>query len=404
MSGKIVLVLFAYATVIDSIITPNILVGLIDHFKMKNFYIQSNCLTFVGKSEMFKIFSHRDEKINFNQKIHQQSQSMITCTTNLTSFNLNQQFNSIVIVICQIENEMDLHNINVSVGQEVYFLDKNVLKIYEAYVINHMHITRYLGQFYHTVKPIFSFSPADNFIGSIIQRRNNFHGLQLIGMIDYDPPYVIFPNNYLDKVSYFPENEMYDVTKISSGIYIDVLKNLESTINFTTKLYKRKDGIWGMPQTLPNGTVQLNGILQSVVEGPADMVCSSYALFPLRYPYLEYLPPLSHAFGALFIVNYGNYEVIDWTAYLDPFTMRLWLLIFVSTIFVIVSMKVIEKYHMKETTNLVSLIRFCFVCLLFMYQIATKESNCHLENQIDLSGGNLDIMIFYLTNILFFRT
>ena len=47
------------------------------------------------------------------------------------------------------------------------------------------------------------------------------------------------------------------MTNIVDGIYIDMLNSMEKVLNFSTKLYKRKDGQWTPPKTLPNGTIIL---------------------------------------------------------------------------------------------------------------------------------------------------
>ena len=54
----------------------------------------------------------------------------------------------IPLVITSIEEESNLRGIgNIPIDKEIYFLDKKSLKIYEAYHINEIHITRYFGQF-----------------------------------------------------------------------------------------------------------------------------------------------------------------------------------------------------------------------------------------------------------------
>ena len=52
-----------------------------------------------------------------------------------------------LLVVCKIQNEEDLKEVNVSIGSEVLFLDAVLLKVYESYTINKIQIIRYLGQF-----------------------------------------------------------------------------------------------------------------------------------------------------------------------------------------------------------------------------------------------------------------
>ena len=52
-----------------------------------------------------------------------------------------------ILVFTEINNEMDLHQMNVSIDMEMYFIDGFSLKMYESYMVNNVSIKRYLGQF-----------------------------------------------------------------------------------------------------------------------------------------------------------------------------------------------------------------------------------------------------------------
>ena len=51
------------------------------------------------------------------------------------------------MVVSKIQNTDDLKNIDLPIDAEVYFIDVDSLKTYEAYKINEVQVTRYLGQF-----------------------------------------------------------------------------------------------------------------------------------------------------------------------------------------------------------------------------------------------------------------
>ena len=42
---------------------------------------------------------------------------------------------------------MDLHQMNISIDMEMYFVDVFSMKMYESYMVNNVSIKRYLGQF-----------------------------------------------------------------------------------------------------------------------------------------------------------------------------------------------------------------------------------------------------------------
>ena len=77
------------------------------------------------------------------------------------------------------------------------------------------------------------------------------------GLTEIEEPAIHFPHDFVSNATYFPNNDTYDMTNIVDGIYIDMLNSMEKVLNFSTKLYKRKDGQWTPPKTLPNGTIIL---------------------------------------------------------------------------------------------------------------------------------------------------
>ena len=304
--------------------------------------------------ELLKIFAQRGEMINFYEKIvHQNHPSIsIRCTETISELILNKPVKTKTVVISQIENEVDLITVNVSIGEEVYFLDKNTFKIYEAYAINKIHVKRYLGQFHEINKSSALFSPSDDFVDSFLERRGDFYGDQLIVMTEQWLSYIMLPDDFADQSNYFPENETYDVTRIVSGSYKNVLSHLEKSLNFSTKLYKRKDGVWGMPKIMPNGSIYLEGMLKSITESHVDMIGATISMIPSRLDFVDYLVPMSQTYMALFIVNNDNLNNIDWTVYLAPFSIRLWLIIVASAFCFMIIISIMECLYNVEMVSL----------------------------------------------------
>ena len=348
MRAVLLLVLLSFSTLVECIIPLNILQSIIDHFKLFDVEIQPNCFTVSVKMELFKLFAKHGEMINFNEKIVHPS---IRCTETISELMLNKPIKTKTVVVSQIENEVDLLTVNVSIGEEVYFLDKNTFKIYEAYVINNVHIKRYLGQFNQINKRIALFSPSYDFVDSFLDRRGDFQGIQLIVMTEQWLKYIWLPDNFADQSTYFPENETYDVTNIVSGSYKNALSYLEKALNFSTKLYKRKDGVWGMPKIMSNGSIHLDGMIKSTTESHVDMIGASISMLSSRFDYVDYLVPMSQIYAALFIVNNDNFNVIDWTVYLAPFSIRLWLVIVVSAFSFMIIITIMECLYNVEMVS-----------------------------------------------------
>ena len=181
-----------------------------------------------------------------------------------------------------------------------------------------------------------------------VQRRGNFHGIQLKAMVCREQFLLDYPENVEAYATYFPNNETFDMTDTAYGIYPDILHSIENAYNFTTKLYLRKDRVWGLPKILPNGTEVINGMIKSIAEDSADMIWASLYLNPERYRHLDYLPQMSQDFETIFLSkDYWEHEVF-WTLYLEPFSQEVWILIMVTSILNAILMSCIYKYLKRD--------------------------------------------------------
>ena len=83
----------------------------------------------------------------------------------------------------------------------------------------------------------------------------------------------------LNNATYDPFHDRYDVTELVRGPFYDVLKLLEKSLNFTTKMFKRRIEGWGIPRLHPNGTMELSpGMVKDVASGSADLIIASLSI------------------------------------------------------------------------------------------------------------------------------
>ena len=220
-------------------------------------------------------------------------------------------------------------------------LRTTALRVYESYTVNGRNIVHYLGQF--QVKLLLpSFTESDCYVPSLIRRRGNFYGMQIIGMTEYEPPMIYFPRDFDKKVAYFPNNKTYDITYIVNGYFMDALHSLEKKYNFTMKLYKRKDAGWGMPQTLSNGSIVATGMLQNINDGSAEFIWAPMAIKLERTLIVDFLPIMDRATAAIYIPATGNFTDIDWTIFTAPFTKQLWQGLFISSALIAICFYLME--------------------------------------------------------------
>ena len=154
-----------------------------------------------------------------------------------------------------------MSNVNVSIRDELFFIDRNSLKVYEAYQINEVQVTKYLGKFYDdTDKLKLEFMPSENYVTPLVKRRNNFHGLQLNGFGQTKTE-----NFSKDEVTYSKDGKTYyDITNLQKDpqlfftpFGVPILQILQKQLNFTSHLYIQKGQALGSPQMLDNGTIQI---------------------------------------------------------------------------------------------------------------------------------------------------
>ena len=314
------------------LLPPNVIFVLIEELRILNPTILYNYVTpnHLLKTKLFKEFANHGKTIRYQVAGNHQYYNSNIIFTDLQKFNFNLIDNHPKLIVTQIENEGDLKLINLSINTEVYFMDELSWKLYETYTINHIHATNNLGKVKNNSEKI-----LDDQISSFDKRRRNFHGIQLNGMMDIQKPFTKFPNDFVSKVNYFSHNKTYDMTNIVDGVYIEVLHSLEKMLNFSTKLYMRKDRKWGMPQELSNGTTILDGMLKSLVEEDSvDFIWTSFSMLPARFLYVDFLPPLSKEYGGIFIPNQDSVEKIQYYILFEPFSVNVWVAILVTDLFI----------------------------------------------------------------------
>ena len=93
-----------------------------------------------------------------------------------------------------------------------------------------------------------------------VERRGNFHGIQLKAMVCREQFLLDYPENVEAYATYFPNNETYMINGFTYGIFDDVFKIMEYTLNFSSAKYKRKVEAWGSIYPQPDGSFKGTGI------------------------------------------------------------------------------------------------------------------------------------------------
>ena len=231
---------------------------------------------------------------------------------------------------------------NIQINQEVYFLSPS-LDLFEKYIVNHQIIIQRLGNFVND-----SFIPNTLVKQNFFKRRQDFYGFGMIAMTE-EIESAIEIN--LKNATYFPYNQTYDVTNSIQGSFFDIWKNLETTFNFTTKIYIRKERKgWGVPSQLPNGTILISdGIVKDVWSGKAHVLLSAATILRARYLVIDYLQPIMTRDGGIFVKKEDLQEDFDLSVYWHPFGDWTWILILSSS--VIVTLSILFLWNFPNLTK-----------------------------------------------------
>ena len=191
--------------------SPNVLLSVFDHFQLFDPIIQNNnnYLNIRQQADMFRLLSKNGHQTTFNILNNQSlSRTSLIIFTEIVDFKVDfGSPASSVLVITKLENvEHDLGNKNISIDEEVYFLDEFTLNIFETYNVNDHQIIHDLGHFeVNDMDDKVDFIANKKFPSSMIERRGDFQGVTFVGMTDLEGPWVIVPGDFKFKATFFEE-------------------------------------------------------------------------------------------------------------------------------------------------------------------------------------------------------
>lgn len=340
-------------------VNPDHIPPILDEFQIYHPIVQNELLDANYFTAIVKHLSFKGYRLGFNQNKTTLSYQSFLIFTNLRNFKWNLPTYSPILVISRIQNDIDLKQVDVSIGSEVLFVDWFSLKVFEAYNVNKVHVTRYLGQFQviNESKNDISFFASKNYTYSMEKRRGNFYGQPIRIALSNRGLRISDPEDFPNQVTYFPNNNTYDVTNLVSASEnrfepLMILKWMENKFNFTAKYFIRKDMKLGSPRVLSNGSIVLgDGVFQDIVQGLVDIVCMNLVMLPERANYGKFLPAISTLRYAIYIPNVDSVEYLDWNVFLGPFSTEMWMALLLKCISFSIFAYIIEWLHDYNLVN-----------------------------------------------------
>ena len=198
------------------------------------------------------------------------------------------EFPTIVLLITDSLQKHNLKDLKILIHQQILFYFDDTQELFEAYTINDSNIVRRLC--FVANESWFQWDKDVNL--NFVRRRSNFQGVSLKAMTEFDGNSINAKPSFLTDAPYFPENETYLLNGFTYGIYHDVLNVLQDHLNFSTQLFKRKDGAWGMVYPQDDGTFRTVGFVGDLFLKKADFAIASVIILKDRAQFVDYLPAM----------------------------------------------------------------------------------------------------------------
>ena len=351
--------IFILISLMPNLSLQDYITSIIKEFNLNNPYLVGSVE--VKNIDLIKLLSKHDhflkiysiiEEFSFNKDVTTNAIAFLNFKRNQSDENYyhlslpKSPFHSLLL-ISNNENFEELLgklSIQTSVNQKVFIFNNDTQEIYETYTVNNIIVKRKLG---HIDSNSNNFKWNKNVNPNFIQRRSDFHGLVLKGMVEFTGLNMNADSSYLEKAQYFPNNETYLVTDFTYGLFHDVLLILQEKLNFTTELYKRKELIWGHIYPLNNGSYEGTGIIGDIFFERADICVAATSIHITRAHYIDFLPPLQPKLAEIYIPN-SNTESIDFNTYTTPFTHDLWMTVVIAGILFATLKLFLLKVHENE--------------------------------------------------------
>ena len=292
-----------------------------------------------------------------------------------------------LLVISQ-DDRLLARNKEIKIDQQIYFLTPS-LDLYEKYTINNVLIQQKLGHFVDGM-----YIPEESIEQNFMKRRQKFHGSKLIALAGTCGIHMKIEN--LKNAQYFPSNETYDVTDFVQGPIFDIWTTLQTNLNFTTRIYSRKDDKMGVPIQHPNGSTSVpDGTIKDIMNGSGDVVLTCLTIMYNRYLVIDYLAPLDRYPVGIYVSKDSIQESFDFDVFSTPFDKWTWTTLISSSLIVTISIVLTSKVLNEANLNFLNFMDVFAKSLqanlgnASFTPIANKFHSLHMVVFVTLMMGNI---------------
>ncbi len=248
--------------------------------------------------------------------------------------------------------------IKVSLDQMVFFVSSHSGRVSEHYLIQGKLVTNRIGKISKANDEKDLVFKEDSNLLPFLQRRSNLQGISLQGYISPDAPFMHYQYSTLIKVNDQTEGwfempngsgEHMSVPEDTvTGLNMDVLRRLEFSMNFTSKLLhprsynastygnKMKDGSW-------------DGYIGNLMRGDGDFIAGPVTLHPFRHEAVDYILPIGQESLSLYIPIQG-FDMREWNSFLYPLRPNTWVFLLLNSIVLMLFLKPLKVFYFDEVS------------------------------------------------------
>lgn len=245
----------------------------------------------------------------------------------------------------------------VAVNQRVYFVSTDAGTVSEVYHVKGREVSNAVGQLARDGEDKVLYRRVGKGLSSFVERRSSLEGAELDAMIEMQPPFLFYEDVMSVKTSsdgWSGEDgdAVKDISEATtfSGPFYEVLARLRRRMNFTTRLWTRRDFDFGSPVAV-NGTdaeaapaQQWTGMIGNLLRGEAEFAVASLTQTTRRFDVLDFLLPMG-AESLAFYVPRGGLERREWLSFLYPLRAEVWICLCANSIVLLLALKVFELFY-----------------------------------------------------------
>ncbi len=232
-----------------------------------------------------------------------------------------------------VRDQLDL-----KIDHQLYFVHLDSQTMVEHYVIGGAPVKRIL--------------PLDTLsVGTFVERRSeSFNGANLKAITNTQGSYVRLDD---DRIRQGEEGWIKDraggsIKSIEGqkiiGIFYEMLKILESDMNFTTTLMLRRDRRWGSPQA--NGS--WDGMVSNVLNEDVDFIATSLTQNIPRSRVLDFLHAMGKETQCIYI-SVKDWEEHDWFSFFFPLSKAVWMAMLFVILITLIVVRLLQ--HLRSCEN-----------------------------------------------------